>query len=318
MEIFRQKGVNMKNNLKHAKITKRDIKDKRERLKNIIARLTNEKELDDTVVPNMSLFCITKPNRPACLVYEPCLCMAAQGAKLVTLAGESYVYDENRYLIASVNLPTMAQVIHASEKSPYYGFKLKLDPGEIAQVMLEGDGDVGKRGQPERGIALADVDAPLLDAVCRLAELLDRPEDITMLSPLIQKEIIYRLLRGPLGFRLRQLATSGSPTNRIARSIGWLKANFSGKMKIEELAGRTGMSVSAFHKHFREMTAMSPLQYQKMLRLHEAKRLMISEDMDAATAAYNVGYESSTQFNREYKRLFGAPPRRDVQRQIAV
>lgn len=308
----------MKKSIKHAESCKNAVEAQRARLKNIIARLTEGKELGATSVPNMSLFCITKPNRPASLVYEPCMCLAAQGAKLITLAGESYIYDEKRYLIASVNLPTMAQVIHASPKNPYYGFKLKLEPREIAQVMLEGDAPAGKHIQPERGIALADVDAPLLDAICRLAELLDRPEDIPVLSPLIQKEIIYRLLRGPQGFRLRQLATSGSPTNRIAQSIGWLKTNFSEKMKIEELAGKAGMSVSAFHKHFREMTAMSPLQYQKTLRLQEAKRLMVAEDMDAATAAYNVGYESATQFSREYKRLFGDPPRRDIQRQVAV
>ena len=308
----------MKKTLKQAELTRKGLTLKRDELKKLIARLTNGKELHDTAVPNMSVFCIAEPNKPACLVYEPCLCVAAQGAKLVTLAGESYIYDENRYLIASVNLPTMAQVIHASEKNPYYGFKLKLDAGEIARVMLESGAAARRNEQAGRGIALGETDLPLLDAICRLVGLLERPEDIPMLSPLIQKEIIYRLLCGSQGARLRMLATAGSPSSRIAQSIGWLKSNFGEKIKIESLAGKAGMSVSAFHKHFREMTAMSPLQYQKILRLQEARRLMISEGIDVASAAYGVGYESATQFNREYKRLFGEPPRRDIQRQVAV
>ncbi len=293
-----------------------EFKDRLDSLKKYIARFTKGQDLFETAVPNMSLFCVSEPNMPACLIYEPCLCMAAQGAKRVILAGETYTYDSGRYLIASVDLPAMAQVANASKAKPYYGFKLRLDPREIAQVMLEsGAGVGGAPDQPERGIAIGELTFPLLDAVCRLVSLLDSPSDIPILSPLVQKEIIYRLLSGPQGYRLRQLATAGSSTSRMAKAIGFLKGNFEEKVKIEELAGLAKMSVSAFHKHFKEMTAMSPLQYQKLLRLQEARRLMLSGDIDVATAAYQVGYESATQFNREYKRLFGESPRRDVYRQ---
>lgn len=292
------------------------VESKRDELKSLIARFTNGKEIFDTIIPGVSVFCISSPNKPACLIYEPCLCMAAQGAKLITLAGESYVYDADNYLIASVNLPTMAQVIRASKENPYYGFKLKLDPREIAQVMIESGFNISQPNSLHRGIALGEVNFPILDAVCRLVSLLDYPQDIQVLAPMIKKEIIYRLLSGPQGSRLMHLSMAGSPASRMAKAITWIMENFESKIKIENLAGIANMSTSAFHKHFRKMTAMSPLQYQKILRLQEARKMMLSDSADVATAAYRVGYESATQFNREYKRLFGDSPWREVMKQL--
>lgn len=302
----------MEKSNKHFKNKANAIDLKRNELKNLIARLTIGKELFDTEISGMSVFCISDSDKPACIIYEPCLCMAAQGAKLVTVSNESYTYDAQRYLIASINLPTMAQVVHASKENPYYGFKLKLEAQEIAQVMIESGLNISQSESPERGIAIGKVELPLLDAVCRLVSLLDTPKDIRVLAPLIKKEIIYRLLAGEQGLRLMQLSVAGSPTNRMAQAIVWLKENFAKKIKIENLANISNMSVSAFHKHFREMTAMSPLQYQKILRLQKARQMMLSDCTDVATAAYDVGYESATQFNREYKRLFGDSPRREV------
>ena len=290
----------------------RRLSETRERLANLIARFSNGGERFETEVPNMSIFSIKKPESPTYLLYEPGLCIAAQGAKRVTLSGHSYVYDRNHYLITSVNLPTMAQVIDASEKSPYLGFKLNLPPRELARVMLEYKPSSDSKSCPDRGIALGLLDFPLADAACRLVSLLESPEDIPMLSPLIQKEIIYRLLSGPQGDSLRQFFISGNPANRITESIAWLRENFTSRVSIGDLAAKAKMSVSAFHKHFRKMTAMSPVQYRKILQLQEAKRLMIAENMDVASAAYTVGYESATQFGREYKRLFGNSPRRDI------
>ena len=306
----------MRKSITLSNTNKKIIESKREELKLLIARFSNGKDIFDTTIPGVSVFCISSPNPPACLIYEPCLCMAAQGAKLITLAGESYVYDAKHYLIASINLPTMAQVIHASKDNPYYGFKLRLHPGEIAQLMIESGFDISQSAPLQRGIALGKVDYPLLDAVSRLISLLDSPKDIQILAPLIKKEIIYRLLSGPQGSRLMQLSISGSPTNRMAKAITWIMENFESKIKIENLADIANMSTSAFHKHFRRMTAMSPLQYQKVLRLQEARKMMLSDSADVATAAYKVGYESATQFNREYKRLFGDSPRREIMKQL--
>ena len=182
--------------------------------------------------------------------------------------------------------------------------------------MIESGFNISQPNSLHRGIALGEVNFPILDAVCRLVSLLDYPQDIQVLAPMIKKEIIYRLLSGPQGSRLMHLSMAGSPASRMAKAITWIMENFESKIKIENLAGIANMSTSAFHKHFRKMTAMSPLQYQKILRLQEARKMMLSDSADVATAAYRVGYESATQFNREYKRLFGDSPRREVMKQL--
>jgi AraC-like DNA-binding protein len=246
--------------------------------------------------------------------------MVAQGAKRVQLGDDTYVYDAHHYLITSVHLPTVVQVTEASPEKPYLGLRLTFDLKEIAQLMADSNLPPPRTQQSSRGMATGEVTPALVSAMHRLVDLLDNERDIPILAPVIQKEILYRLLTGDQGERLRQIAAAGSQSRQIARAIEWLKGNFAQPLRIDDLAARASMSSSTFHHHFRSMTALSPLQYQKQLRLQEARRLMLAERMDAANAAFQVGYESPSQFSREYSRLFGAPPLRDVTtlRQLAV
>ena len=231
-----------------------------------------------------------------------------------------YVYDARHYLITSVHLPTIVQIIEASPEKPYLGLRLKFDQREMAQLMADSNLPPPRTQQSSRGMATGEVTVPLLGAFQRLVELLAEPKDIPILAPVIQREIIYRLLVGDQGARLRQIASAGSQSHQIARAIDWLKGNFTQPLRIDDLATQVNMSASTFHHHFRQLTAMSPLQYQKTLRLNEARRLMLTERLDAATAAFQVGYESPSQFSREYSRLFGKPPLRDITslRQLAA
>jgi AraC-like DNA-binding protein len=211
-----------------------------------------------------------------------------------------------------VDLPAFFQVLEASKERPLLGLKLTFDVREVSQLMVDSDFPHHRAQQAGHGMATSELTLPLLTAFQRLIDLFDEEDDIPILAPIIQKEIIYRLLRGEQGARLRQIASAGSQSQQIARAIEWLKRNFTQQLRIEDLASQARMSASSFHNHFRAMTALSPLQYQKHLRLHEARRLMLTESLDAATAAFQVGYESPSQFNREYRRLFSAPPLRDV------
>lgn len=247
-------------------------------------------------------------------MYEPSICLVAQGAKRVLLGDDTYVYDARNYLITSVHLPTVVQITEASPEQPYLGLSMRLDQREISQLMVDSNLPPPPPQQSTRGMATSDVTLPLLSAFHRLIDLLGEEKDIPILAPIIQREIIYRLLVGDQGARLRQIASAGSQSQQIARAIEWLKGNFTQPLRIDDLAEQARMSSSTFHHHFRSMTALSPLQYQKHLRLNEARRLMLTERFDAATAAFQVGYESPSQFSREYSRLFGAPPLRDIAR----
>ncbi len=204
------------------------------------------------------------------------------------------------------------QIVEANREKPYLGLKLKLDQREMSQLMADSNLPAPRVQQSSRGMATGVMTLALVTAFHRLIGLLDDQQDIPILAPIIQKEIIYRLLVGDQGTRLRQIASAGSQSHQIARAIDWLKTNFTQPLRVEELAEQARMSSSTFHHHFRSMTALSPLQYQKQLRLQEARRLMLAERMDAANAAFQVGYESPSQFSREYNRLFGAPPLRDI------
>jgi AraC-like DNA-binding protein len=277
-----------------------------------IARLTEKGELHTTAVPGLSLFRREEPTGPITGMYEPSVCLVAQGAKRVLLGDDTYVYDAHHYLITSVHLPTVVQIIEASREKPYLGLRLKLDQREISQLMVDSNLPPPRVQQSSRGMATGEVTLPLLTAIQRLIDLLAEQQDIPILAPIIQREIIYRLLVGDQGERLRQIASVGSQSHQIARAIDWLKGNFSQPLSIDNLAAHVRMSSSTFHHHFRSMTALSPLQFQKQLRLQEARRLMLADRMDAATAAFQVGYESPSQFSREYNRLFGAPPLRDI------
>ncbi|MCL4502048.1 MAG: AraC family transcriptional regulator [Deltaproteobacteria bacterium] len=277
-----------------------------------IARWTGQGEQLNTAVPGLSLWRRDEPTEPTSGMYEPSICFAAQGAKRVLLGDEAYVYDARHFLITSVDLPTVWQIIAASREKPCLGLVLKLDLREISQLMVDSHLPPPRAQQSSRGMATGEVTLPLLTAFQRLLDLLAEPKDIPILAPLIQREISYRLLVGDQGARLRQMASAGSQSQQIARAIAWLKGNFTQPLRIEDLATQVNMSTSTFHHHFRALTAMSPLQYQKWLRLNEARRLMLTERLDATNAAFQVGYESPSQFSREYSRLFGAPPLRDI------
>jgi AraC-like DNA-binding protein len=277
-----------------------------------IARWTDRGEQHVTAVPGLSLFRRDEPTEPISGMYEPSICLVAQGAKRVLLGDDTYVYDAQHYLITSVHLPTIVQIIAASREKPYLGLRQKLDQREISQLMVDSNLPSPRVQQSSRGMATGEVTVPLLNAFQRLIDLLAEEKDIPILAPIIQREIIYRFLVGDQGVRLRQIASAGSQSQQIARAIDWLKVNFTQPLSIDDLATQASMSNSTFHHHFRSMTALSPLQFQKRLRLQEARRLMLTEHMDAATAAFQVGYESPSQFSREYNRLFGAPPLRDI------
>ena len=289
-----------------------DLELARENLGKSIARLTEDGEMHETAIPRLSLFRRTEPTGPISSMYEPSICLISQGAKRVVLGEDSYVYDAHHFLITSMNLPTVVQIIEASLEKPYLGLKLKLDLREVSQLMVDSNLPPPRAQQSGRGMAIGEITLPLLVAFQRLVDLLAEQKDIPILAPLIQREIIYRLLVGDQGARLRQIASTGSQGHQIAQAVDWLKGNFTRPLRIDDLAKQVNMSTSTLHHHFRALTAMSPLQYQKWLRLNEARRLMLTENQDASTAAFQVGYESPSQFTREYGRLFGTPPLRDI------
>jgi AraC-like DNA-binding protein len=262
-----------------------------------------------TAVPELALFRQSLPTELTAVLYEPSLCVIAQGSKEVRLGDEVYRYDPAHFLLVSVDLPVCGRVTCASADRPYLGLRIALDPATIGELLADG---VDQPTTPARGLAVSRTEPPLLDAVLRLVELADAPADVPVLAPLVLREITYRLLVGEQGGRLRQIAAAGAPAQRIARAIRWLRDHFTEPLSVGQLAKQVRMSLSAFHQHFKTVTALSPLQYQKRLRLHEARRLMLGDGLDAASAAYRVGYESPSQFSREYVRLFGSPPRRDV------
>jgi AraC-like DNA-binding protein len=277
-----------------------------------IARWTDKGDQPTSAIPGLSLFQRIAPTPPASFMFEPRICVIAQGAKRVLLGDETYVYDPQHFLITSVDLPTVAEIIVASREKPYLGLVMKIDQREISQLMVDSNLPPPRPQQSSRGMATGEVTVPLLTAFQRLIDLLAEPKDIPILAPVIQREIFYRLLVSDQGARLRQMASTGSQSQQIARAIQWLKSNFTQPLRIDDLASQVNMSTSTFHHHFRAVTAMSPLQYQKWLRLNEARRLLLAENQDATTAAFQVGYESPSQFSREYSRLFGAPPLRDI------
>lgn len=247
-------------------------------------------------------------------VYEPILAIVVQGQKEVLLGEETYQYGATQYLVISVDLPLSGFVVEATPDKPYLGLKLNLDLMQLCDLVAQMGFSSGKKENSVRGVSVSNGDAALIECALRLTKLLDTPQHIPMLAPMMIREIYYRLLIGEQGEAVRQIATSGSNMQRIASAIKLIKADFTKPMRIEDLAGRVSMSTSSFHQHFKQVTSMSPLQYQKQLRLLEARRLMLAENTDAMYAAYQVGYESPSQFSREYSRTFGAPPIRDIER----
>ncbi|PSB28933.1 AraC family transcriptional regulator [Chlorogloea sp. CCALA 695] len=246
-------------------------------------------------------------------ISEPLLAILVQGRKEVLLDEEIYRYSVAQYLVLSVDLPISGCVIEATPDRPFLGFKLNLDPLQLCDIIAQTELDIGKK-ESVRGLFVGNADSSLIDCAIRLTKLLDTPQDIPFLAPMIIREIYYRLLIGEQGEAVRQIATAGSNMQRIAEVIKRLKADFTSPLRVENLALAANMSASSFHRHFRAITSMSPLQYQKQLRLLSARQMMLIENVDASQAAYQVGYESASQFSREYARMFGAPPIRDIER----
>lgn len=265
-----------------------------------------------TAVPGLSLYRRTKPTPCLLAKYEPSLTVFVQGRKRVSLGGTIYLCDDSSFLLSSIDVPAESQIVTASEQVPMLSMFLRLDMPMVREVIsceeLPGTVTTAASG----GLALGETTIGLLSACSRLIELLEMPEDIPFLSHLVQREIFYRVLRSPQGARLRAIATTGDLSNRTAKAIAWLKTNYAKPLHMEELAGVARMGVSTLHHQFRALTTMSPLQYQKKLRLHVARQRMLIEGLDATSAALEVGYESISQFNREYSRMFGQPPMRDI------
>lgn len=285
----------------------------REELAERIARAVRADGLAEPLA-GLKLRRVSAPTELGHGVSDPSFCVIAQGSKETLLGDKRYRYDPAHYLITTAALPIASRITEASRERPYLSFVLKLDPTLVGAVMVE----AGHRApQGQAAVTAMDVsrlDAGLLDAVVRLVRLLDTPAEARFLAPLVRREIVYRLLTGAQGGRLGHIAVLGGSTHRIAVAVERLRKDFDQPLRIEEIARELGMSVSGFHHHFRAVTAMSPLQFQKQLRLQEARRLMLGEGMDAASAGFRVGYSDASHFTREYKRLFGAPPTHDVAR----
>jgi AraC-like DNA-binding protein len=263
-----------------------------------------------TAIPGVAIHRGCTPTEGASSVFEPKLCLVLQGAKQIMIGDQLLRYDPANYFIASVEVPATGRIIEASQAHPYLGLSLTLDWQHLAALISEMPGG---RDMPGIGFAVSPVTPPLLDAWLRLLRLIETPADIAVLAPLCEREILYRLLQGPQGNVLRQIVNADSRLSQIRKAIAWIRRNYDRTLRIETLAAEAGMSAASFHRHFKAATSMSPLQYQKTLRLQAARQLMIA-NQDATRAAYSVGYESASQFSREYARMFGAPPGRDALR----
>ena len=264
----------------------------------------------ETILPRVALHVAPTPTKPMPGVYEPSLCLVLQGAKQVMIGDRLLRYDPASYFIAAVEIPVSGWVVEATPERPYVAVSLRLDRESLSALILDMPG--GSEGQTA-GFAVSAVTPDLLDAWSRLLSLLDTPDDVPVLAPMHEREVLYRLLKGPQGGTLRQIARADSRLSQVRQAIAWIRSHFDEALRVEQLADLAGMSPASFHRHFKAATAMSPLQYQKMLRLQEARRLLVAS-ADAAGAAHKVGYESASLFSREYARLFGAPPARDAER----
>lgn len=247
-------------------------------------------------------------------VYEPTLCIILQGRKETLLGKETYHYGAAQYIVVTVDLPLSGNIVEATSNQPYLCFKLSLDATQLWDIIDQIQRTSDQKESSVRGLFVSDATVPLIECATRLTRLLDTPEDIPFLAPMMIRELYYRLLMGDQNEAVRQIATSGSHMQRIAKVIKQIKAEFTRPLRVDELAKQASMSSASFHRHFKAVTSMSPLQYQKQLRLLEARRLMLAENADATRAAYQVGYESPSQFSREYSRMFGAPPMKDIER----
>ncbi len=265
-------------------------------------------------LPGLFLGRSSRPVESVQAAYQPAFCFVVQGSKRAHLGDEVFCYDPGHYLIFTVDLPVVFHIEGASEEKPYLGLRLDLDSALVASVMMDAGSEIKKVDARTKAIDVHSVNADLVDAVVRLIRLIESPNEGRVLGPLVKREIVYRLLQSGQGARLSHILTAGADTQRISKAITYLREHFDEPLKIEDIARDLGMSVSGFHHHFKSITAMSPLQFQKQIRLQEARRLMLGQDLDAASAGFRVGYEDPSYFSRDYKKLFGAPPQRDIAR----
>ena len=256
----------------------------------------------------------TTPTDRVHAVSRPCLCVIAQGAKEVFLGETMYRYDPEHYLLATIEVPLTGRVVDATREYPYLALRLELDPVLVGSVMVEAAIPTPTSRDDAKAVVVSPLDSHLLDATLRLVRLLDSPNDSRVLLPLVKREVVYRLLMGEQGARLRHLPMQGGHANRIAKAVERLRDDYNKPLRIETLAKELGMSSSGFHQHFKAVTDMSPLQFQKQLRLQEARRLMLGENLDAASAGFRVGYDDASHFSKDYRRLFGTPPATDAER----
>jgi AraC-like DNA-binding protein len=277
-----------------------------------IALFMGSAEKRVTDIPGLMLVRRTAPTAPCSMTYEPSVTVIAQGRKRVELGRNVFIYDPSRFLLTSIDLPVISRVIEASAQVPCLALSLKLEMPVVRELLGREEIQVAEAPSDTPGMATGETTVELLHACCRLVDLLHTPQDIPFLSGLIQREIIYRILRSTEGARLRAIATLGEQSHRTAKAIAWIRTNYARPLRVEDLADIAGMGVSTLHHHFRVLTAMSPLQYQKQLRLQAARGRMLMDGLDAASAAFEVGYESTSQFSREYSRFFGQPPMRDI------
>ena len=277
-----------------------------------IARSIGSSERQVTPIPGLLLARRTGPNAPCSGTYEPSVIVVAQGRKRVDLGQTTFIYDQSRFLLTAVDLPIVSQVVEASEAQPLLALALRLEMPVVRELLSREEIHAHAVPSDRPAMVTGQITVELLSACCRLLDLLAAPKDIPFMSGLIQREIIYRLLSGPEGVRLRNIATLGDQSQRTAKAIAWIKENYAKPVRVDDLAELAGMGVSTLHHHFRLLTHMSPLQYQKQLRLQAARGRMLIDGLDATTVAFEVGYESVSQFNREYSRLFGLPPVRDI------
>ena len=286
---------------------------RRELVKLLVRRTTSEGR-NDTAIPELRCYRYSQPTESANILMEPAVYVVVQGRKQVTVGEETYIYDRSKYLAVSVDLPAVGSVFEASPEEPYLCMTLTVDPRDLAALIVETGGQAPRDDHDGRALYLSTLRPPLLDGFLRLVQLLDAPQDIPVLAPLILREVHYRLLQSEQFGRLAQMAIGDGRLRRVSGAIAWIKEHFAEPLQIDALAKQVNMSPSALHQYFKAVAAMSPVQYQKRLRLQEARRLLLSEASSAEAVAYQVGYASPSQFNREYVRLFGQPPRRDAER----
>lgn len=277
-----------------------------------IAEYIGREQKRVTAIPGFTVHRRTAPSPPCSMTYEPSLILTAQGRKRVELGGKAFTYGSSHYLLTSVALPVVARVVEASEQFPCLALSLKLRIPVVRELLSREEVETAQPVGKGPAMAVGEVTVELLDSFCRLTRLLAQPRNIPFLHELIEREIIYWVLQGPGGAQLRAVATSGDQSHRTAKAVAWIKENYAKPLRVEELAEIAGMGVSTLHHHFRALTSMSPLQYQKQIRLQEARTRMSVHGLDAGSAAVEVGYESASQFTREYKRLFGQTPMRDT------